>query len=144
MIYPSPDFSSPHIYPSPLLQGFFACTLIMAFDDYEQVEPGFKTMYMSRECYNLISKGYSLSDISNLIKLPESIVSIQIETIISYFPNDNFDSLISVEEFELIKNSIEHDNDGLKDIKKRVPNNISYAKIRIVKAILFSSKTSSN
>ncbi len=35
----------------------------------------------------LVAKGYPLSDIAKLLKLPESIVSIQIETIISYYPN---------------------------------------------------------
>jgi len=96
------------------------------------------------QTYNLIVKGYSLSDITNLLKLPESIVSIQVETIISYYPNENYDSLIPVEEFDQIKNSIKYQSDGLKEIKKKLPNSISFAKIRIVKAILFSVKISSN
>lgn len=94
------------------------------------------------QTYELVTKGYSLAEISNLIKLPESIVSLQIETIISYYPNNNYDSLIPADEYEEIKVNILADDENLKEIKKRVQSNISYAKIRIVKTILFAEKAS--
>lgn len=96
------------------------------------------------QTYQLVLKGYNLADIANLLKLPESIVSIQIETIISYFPDEDYHTLLLEEEFKEIKNSIEFENEDLKDIKKKLSKNISYAKIRIVKAILFSQKNFSN
>jgi len=88
------------------------------------------------QTYLLIEKGYSLAEIVNLLKLPESIVSIQIETILNYYPKINISSLIDKTEFELIADEIRNGNDELKEIKKVLPNSISYAKIRIVKAIL--------
>ena len=88
------------------------------------------------QTYKLISKGYSLEEISNLLKLPESIVSIQIETIISYYPKDNYDLLIETEEFNEIKSCISDSDESLKEIKNKLPSKISYAKIRVVKTIL--------
>lgn len=88
------------------------------------------------QTYLLIEKGYSLIEIVNLLKLPESIVSIQIETIINYYPNLKIDSLMDKTEFELIIDKIRSGNDELKEIKKLLPHNITYAKIRIVKASL--------
>ena len=88
------------------------------------------------QTYDLVIKKYSLHDISKLLKLPESIVSIQIETIISFYPKLDFHSLITKEEFENIKKNILELSEDLKTIKNRVDKNISYSKIRIVKAVL--------
>ncbi|MBK8945874.1 MAG: RecQ family ATP-dependent DNA helicase [Ignavibacteriae bacterium] len=94
------------------------------------------------QTYDLILKKYSLYDISKLLKLPESIVSIQVETIISYYPNLDFSSLISKEEFDLVKANIMDFNEDLKSIKSRIETNVSYSKIRIVKAILKANSSS--
>lgn len=96
------------------------------------------------QTYKLIQKGYSLSEISNLLKLSESIVSVQIESIISYYPNENYKSLIQKSEFEEIRTTIENFGGNLKDIKERLPSNITYAKIRIVMAQLTYSQSSSD
>ena len=88
------------------------------------------------QTYDLVIKKYSLHDISKLLKLPESIVSIQIETIISYYPEMDFHSLLMKEEFEIIEKNILDFSEDLKTIKSRIDKNISYSKIRIVKAIL--------
>ena len=95
------------------------------------------------QTYKLVQKGYSLSEISNLLKLSESIVSVQIESIISYYPEDNYKSLIQSSEFEEIKKTIEDFGGNLKDVKERLPSSINYAKIRIVKALLSCSQSSS-
>jgi len=95
------------------------------------------------QTYKLIQKGYTLMEISTLLKLPESIVSIQIETIISYFPNENYSKLLDMDDFEEIKNAFESVNDNIKEVKKRVSSKLSYAKIRVVKSIL-SSQSFSN
>ncbi len=88
------------------------------------------------QTYNLVGKKYSLNDISKLLKLPESIVSIQLETIINYYPKLDYSFLLSKSDFELIKNSIADLNEDLKSIKCKLDKNISFAKIRIVKAVL--------
>lgn len=82
----------------------------------------------------LIKKGYSLADISSLTKLPEAVVSMQIETILQYFPGTNISSLIPTKEYELICGEIENGINDLKLLKEVLPNSISYGKIRIVLA----------
>jgi ATP-dependent DNA helicase RecQ len=90
------------------------------------------------QTYKLIKKGYNLEEISNLLKLSDSIISVQLESIISYFPNDDYSNLISKDEFEQIEKEIIKIGDNLKEIKNSLPDRISYSKIRIVKAILSS------
>ncbi|MCW8849042.1 MAG: RecQ family ATP-dependent DNA helicase [Melioribacteraceae bacterium] len=90
------------------------------------------------QTYKLIKKGYNLQEISNLLKLSDSIISVQLESIISYFPNDDYSNLILKEEFEQIEKEVIKVGDNLKEIKNSLPTTISYAKIRIVKALLSS------
>ncbi len=84
--------------------------------------------------YELVQKGYLLTDIASLMNVPESIVSIQIETIIEYMPELNITKLIEPKELEMITEEIKKGNRNLKEIKKLVPANISYAKIRVALA----------
>ncbi|MCB0749035.1 MAG: RecQ family ATP-dependent DNA helicase, partial [Ignavibacteriae bacterium] len=93
------------------------------------------------QTYELVNKKYSLTEISNLLKLPESIVSIQLETIISYYPNKNYSTLINKDEFEIIKNAIDDLSEDLKSIKQKLKSSLSYSKIRVVKAILLAQKS---
>lgn len=90
------------------------------------------------QTYKLFKKGYTLQEISNLLKLSESIISVQMESIISYFPNEDFSGLVQKKEFEEIETAINNTGENLKEIKESLNGNISYAKIRIVKAILSS------
>lgn len=87
-----------------------------------------------RLVYELIGKKYSLEDIASLTKLPEAVVSMQIETIIEYFSDTDISSLIKRHEIELIKKEISKGNTELKSIKENLPSFINYAKIRIVLA----------
>ncbi|MBU2493672.1 MAG: RecQ family ATP-dependent DNA helicase [Bacteroidetes bacterium] len=82
----------------------------------------------------LINKKYSLSDICSLTKLPEAVLSMQIETILEYYPDTNILSLIPKNELELIKSEINNGITDLKELKNMLPNSISYGKIRIVLA----------
>jgi uncharacterized protein YpbB len=95
------------------------------------------------QTYQLVNKGYSLGEISQLQKLPESILSMQIESIIKFNPEGDYKKLINADEFELIKSTIFEVGEDLKTIKNELPNNISYAKIRVVKAIVNSQNSSS-
>lgn len=82
----------------------------------------------------LINKKYSLSDICSLTKLPEAVLSMQIETILEYYPDTNILSLIPKNELELLKSEINNGITDLKELKNMLPNSISYGKIRIVLA----------
>ncbi len=91
------------------------------------------------QTYKLVTKGYSLKEISNLLKLPESIVSLQIESIIGFNPKGNYEKLITKKEFDEIIDKIESINEDIRDIKKKLSSNISYSIIRVVKAIFAAS-----
>ncbi|MFH1196043.1 MAG: RecQ family ATP-dependent DNA helicase [bacterium] len=82
----------------------------------------------------LIEKGYSLKDISELTKLPESVVSVQIETILGLFPDLSIESLINKDEKELIEQKINEGFLDLKELKQALPPRISYASLRIMLA----------
>ncbi len=87
-----------------------------------------------KQVYELVSKKYLLEDISKLIKLPEAVVSMQIESIIELIPETDIASLIKKDELELINKKISEGVADLKELKNSLPNNISYGKIRIALA----------
>jgi ribonuclease D len=84
--------------------------------------------------HDLVMKKYSLHDISKLTKLPESVLAVQIETILEMIPSLEIDSLFEKNELKSIYQKI---NDGiteLKELKSVVGNSIGYAKLRIALA----------
>jgi ATP-dependent DNA helicase RecQ len=87
-----------------------------------------------KETYNLLSKGYLLKDISSLRKISEAIISMQIETIIEYDPAVKVNHLFEGDSLTLITKEIMSGFVDLTDLKKRLPDDISYALIRIAVA----------
>ena len=87
-----------------------------------------------KETYLLLKKGYPLNSIASLRNLSEAIISMQIETIIEYEPDIDIKNLISEENFNKINSEIEKGFTDLKDLKKRLPEEISYPLIRIAVA----------
>ena len=86
------------------------------------------------ETNKLVKKGYSLSDIASLRKLTESVLSMQIETIIEYYPQTDISNLLSKEMIDKIISEIKQGYVDLKELKGRLPENIGYPEIRIVLA----------
>ncbi len=86
------------------------------------------------ETYHLMQKGYSLKDIASLRKLAEPVISMQIETIIEFEPEIDISHLFKVEVLDLIKDEIKKGYSNLKEIKERLPKDISYSLIRIAAA----------
>lgn len=112
-------------------------------DDFLEIIQNFQTQINQtdislpesyKEVIELINKNYSLEEICELQKLPEAIVSVQIETILSYLPELEISSLIKQTEIREIKNRIDEGMYKLKEIKSQISNSISYGKIRIVLA----------
>lgn len=89
--------------------------------------------------YELLNKKYSLEDIASLTKLPEAVVSMQLESILGYFPKTNISTLIKKHEIDLIEKEISKGSVDMKEIKQNLPGFINYAKIRIVLAKLRKS-----
>lgn len=82
----------------------------------------------------LIKKKYSLSDISSFTKLPESIVSTQIETLLELQPDLEIDFLFEKNELKMINKKIDEGVVNLKTLREVFENKLSYAKLRIAVA----------
>ncbi|PID59849.1 MAG: hypothetical protein CR986_04725 [Ignavibacteriae bacterium] len=86
--------------------------------------------------YNLLKKGYSLDDISRLLKLSDSIISIHIDSIVNFYPQEDYSKLVSKDEIKQIKDAINIYGDNAKILKSNLNTKISYGKIRVVKALM--------
>ena len=84
--------------------------------------------------HELVVKKYSLEDIASLTKLPEAIVSMQIESILEMLPELEINSLFEKKELKMIYEKIDSGITELKVLKENLPSSISYAKIRIALA----------
>ncbi len=82
----------------------------------------------------LIKNKYSLRDIASLTKLPESIVSTQIETLLELQPGLDIDFLFEKNELKTINKRIDEGILDLKSLREILENKISYAKLRIAVA----------
>ena len=86
----------------------------------------------------LVTNGYSLEEISGLLKLSDHLISLQIESLITYEPATDIAKLIQKKEIDLISSKIQEGFTDIKELKKELPA-ITYAKLRIVLAKLKSS-----
>lgn len=89
--------------------------------------------------YKLLKKGYNLGKIADLLKTHESIVALQIESILEFEPDTDISLIIPNKDFEKVKILY---NSGLTDIKeiKKIVTNLSVSQIRIAIAKLKSFK----
>lgn len=95
-----------------------------------------------KETFSLLSKGYSLDAISALRKMSEAIISMQIESIIEYKPEINVESLFPSGTYQLVMVEVKKGYSDIKELKKRLPDSISFSLIRIAAAkVKFSSVT---
>lgn len=90
--------------------------------------------------YELMNKGYKLEDLASLTKIPASLISMQVESIIAYNPETDISKLINKKDVELITSEIEKGTTGLKELKQIAPK-IDYAKIRIILAKWKATRT---
>jgi len=86
--------------------------------------------------YELLLRKYSLQSISELRKLSEAVISMQIETILEYKPETDIAFLFEDDIFEMIEKQVESGYQNLKDLKEKLPNSIPYSIIRIAAAKL--------
>ncbi len=90
--------------------------------------------HISYQILELIQKKYSLKDIANITKIPESILSVQIETLIDAIPELEIESLFDYSELKMIFEKIDEGITDLRELKKHFNEKISYAKLRIALA----------
>jgi len=86
------------------------------------------------ETYKLLQKKYSLEEIAKLRRLTESVISMQIETILSYKPGTDISAIIDNNKLEVIRKKLDEGITGLKDLKASLPNEYSYPLLRIALA----------
>ncbi len=84
-----------------------------------------------KETYDLLRKGFSLKDISSLRKLSEEVISMQIETILEYDPQVEINNLFDAKLKEVIMDEMGKGFSDLKELKSRLPLQVTYAMIRI-------------
>jgi len=87
-----------------------------------------------KETFVLLMKGYSLAAIASLRKLSDAVISMQIETILEYKPDTEIKSLFPSNTYDIIMEEIKKGYKDLKELKERVPENISFSLIRIAAA----------
>ncbi len=83
--------------------------------------------------YRLLKRGYNLGKIADLQKTHESIVALQIETIIEYVPNIDINNILKPEDFDKVHFSYKQ---GITDIKelRNIHNNLTVSQLRIAVA----------
>jgi ATP-dependent DNA helicase RecQ len=85
--------------------------------------------------HQLVQKKYSLEDIASITKLPEAIVSTQIETLLGMLPKLEVEYLFEKNELKPIYKKIDEGITGLKELYTALDNSVSYAKLRIAVAM---------
>ena len=84
--------------------------------------------------YDLLLKKYDLKEIAQLRKLSEAVISMQVETILEYQPGVDIEFLFGQENLDKINKEIRKGYSSLKEIKERLPGDVTYAQIRIAVA----------
>ncbi|MDY0083743.1 MAG: helix-turn-helix domain-containing protein, partial [Ignavibacteriaceae bacterium] len=86
------------------------------------------------ETYKLLKQKYSLSEIAQLRRLTEAVISMQIETIISYIPETDISSIIDSEKLEKINVLYKKGIKDLKTLREKLPKEFSFPEIRVALA----------
>lgn len=90
--------------------------------------------------HELLKKKYPVEDIIKLTGLSETLVSIQIETLIGYFPELETDYLFNANELNEVKGKIKEGITDLKPLYESLNKQIGYPKLRIILASVKSNQ----
>lgn len=86
------------------------------------------------ETYNLIKQGYPLKDVASIRGITEAVISMQVESILEFEPMLEIENLIPAAIYERIIEEIKKGFVDLKELKSKLPSEISYPMIRITVA----------
>ena len=84
-----------------------------------------------QETFELLNKKFSLKEIASIRKLDEAVISMQIETILSYHPETNINSIIDERDLETIEKEVKVGYENLRELKKRFNDKFSVPLLRI-------------
>jgi len=102
--------------------------------DGEELEFSGKLPVNLTDTLKLIKRGYSLNEIAATLKKEEAVISMQIETILDFYPTLDLSKLVKPVHAELIKGELAAGVRDMKEIKARHPE-LTYPEIRVVKAV---------
>lgn len=100
----------------------------------QNINPTKKIPTSIAETYKLMKEGYTLKDIASMLNLTEPVISMQIETILGFDPGVEINNLIPVEIYNIIIEKIKKGIVDLKELKSKLPAEVTYPMIRIVLA----------
>ncbi|MBK6915284.1 MAG: RecQ family ATP-dependent DNA helicase [Ignavibacteriales bacterium] len=100
----------------------------------QKITPTKKIPSSIAETYNLIKGGYTLKDIASMQNLTEAVISMQVETILGFEPEVEIKNLIPAEIYTMINEKIKEGIIDLKELKNKLPAEVTYPMIRIVLA----------
>lgn len=103
-------------------------------NNIQKIAPRKKIPSSISETYNLIKGGHTLKDIASMQNLTEAIISMQVETILGFEPEIEIKNLIPDEIYNMIKDKIKNGMIDLKELKSKLPAEVTYPMIRIVLA----------
>lgn len=100
----------------------------------QKITPTKKIPSSIAETYNLLKGGYTLKDIASMQNLTEAVISMQVETILGFEPEVEIKNLIPAEIYTMINEKIKEGIIDLKELKNKLPAEVTYPMIRIVLA----------
>lgn len=100
----------------------------------QKITPTKKIPSSIAETYNLMKGGYTLKDIASMQNLTEAVISMQVETILGFEPEVEIKNLIPAEIYTMINEKIKEGIIDLKELKNKLPAEVTYPMIRIVLA----------
>jgi len=84
-----------------------------------------------QETFLLLNKKFSLKEIASLRKLDEAVISMQIETILSYYPETDIKFILSDEEIQTIEKVTKEGYENLRELKKKLNDKFSIPLLRV-------------
>ena len=87
-----------------------------------------------KRTFDLVQNRYKLEEISSALNLSDSIISMQIESILKFYPDLEISFLIDRKKIDKINEVLSTGLKDLKSIKEKLNGSVNYAEIRIVMA----------
>lgn len=104
----------------------------------------FKLPQNLKETFDLLNKNFSLKEISEIRNLDEAVISMQIETILQYYPDILINSILSERDLEEINSVVKDGFENLKELKSKLQNKYSIPLLRIALAKIKSKFSKSH
>ncbi len=87
-----------------------------------------------KRTFDMIQERYKLEEIASALNISDAIISMQVETILSYYPNLDISFLVDRKKVSKIEEVAATGISDLKTIKEKLNGSVNYAEIRIVTA----------